>query len=87
MYRLAWVALLLAAAYALAQLKSSFATPQKLERTFDLPVIGSISLTVSDAARVIERRRLMQFAGACAGLGMMFVILLAIEVVSIGTIA
>lgn len=76
-----------AAAYALAQLKSSFATPQKLERTFDLPVIGSISLTVSDAARVIERRRLMQFAGACAGLGMMFVILLAIEVISIGSIA
>ncbi len=76
-----------AAAYALAQLKSSFATPQKLERTFDLPVIGSISLTVSDAARAIERRRLMQFAGACAGLGMMFVILLAIEVISIGSIA
>ena len=76
-----------AAAYALAQLKSSFATPQKLERTFDLPVIGSISLTVSDAARVIERRRLRQFAGACAGLGMMFVILLAIEVVAIGSIA
>jgi len=76
-----------AAAYALAQLKSSFATPQKLERTFDLPVIGSISLTVSDAARVIERRRLLQFAGACAGLGVMFVILLAIEVVSIGSIA
>ncbi|NBB25315.1 chain-length determining protein [Porphyrobacter sp. SLTP] len=76
-----------AAAYALAQLKSSFATPQKLERTFDLPVIGSISLTVSDAARVIERRRLMQFAGACAGLGMMFVILVAIEVISIGSIA
>ncbi|MFO6429483.1 XrtA system polysaccharide chain length determinant [Erythrobacter sp. W302b] len=77
----------IAAAYALAQLKSSFATPQKLERTFDLPVIGSISLTVSDAARVIERRRLRQFAGACAGLGMMFVILLAIEVVAIGSIA
>lgn len=77
----------IAAAYALGQLKSSFATPQKLERTFDLPVIGSISLTVSDAARVIERRRLRQFAGACAGLGMMFVILLAIEVVSIGSIA
>ncbi|WP_301749341.1 XrtA system polysaccharide chain length determinant [uncultured Erythrobacter sp.] len=76
-----------AAAYALAQLKSSFATPQKLERTFDLPVIGSISLTVSEAARAIEKRRLMQFAGACAGLGMMFVILLAIEVVSIGSIA
>lgn len=75
-----------AAAYALGQLKSSFATPQKLERAFDLPVIGSISLTVSDAARVVERRRLKQFAGACAGLGAMFVVLLAIEIVSVGTI-
>jgi polysaccharide chain length determinant protein (PEP-CTERM system associated) len=76
-----------AGAYALAQLKSTFATPQKLERAFDLPVIGSVSLTVSDAVRVIEKRRLKQFAGACAGLGAMFVILIAIEVVSIGTIA
>jgi len=76
-----------AAAYGLSQLKSSFATPQKLERAFDLPVIGSISLTVSDAARVIERRRLVQFAGACAGLVGVFVILLAIEIVAIGTIA
>ncbi|KPF65297.1 XrtA system polysaccharide chain length determinant [Porphyrobacter sp. AAP60] len=76
-----------AAAYAISQLKSSFATPQKLERTFDLPVIGSISLTISEAARKIERQRLVQFAGACAGLVAMFVILLAIEIVSIGTIA
>jgi len=76
-----------AAAYALGQLKSSFATPQKLERTFDLPVIGAISLTVSEAARAVEKRRLKQFAGACAGLGGMFVILLAIEFVSIGGVA
>ncbi|TAD77563.1 MAG: chain-length determining protein [Sphingomonadales bacterium] len=76
-----------AAAYALAQLKSSFATPQKLEKAFDLPVIGSVSLTMSDAVKAVEKRRLKQFAGACGGLGLMFVILLAIEVVSIGTIA
>jgi polysaccharide chain length determinant protein (PEP-CTERM system associated) len=76
-----------AAAYAMGQLKSSFATPQKLERAFDLPVIGAISLTISDAARVIERRRLKQFAGACGGLAAMFVILLAIEIVSVGTMA
>jgi hypothetical protein len=31
-------------AYAMGQVKSSFATPQKLERAFDLPVIGAISL-------------------------------------------
>lgn len=74
-----------AAAYALGQLKSGFATPQKLERAFDLPVIGSISLTMSDAVRAAEKRRLKQFAGACAGLGAMFVILLVIEIVSVGT--
>lgn len=76
-----------AAAYALGQLRSTFATPQKLERAFDLPVIGSISLTVSEAARAVERQRLKQFAGACAGLGAVFVILLAIEFVSVGSMA
>lgn len=76
-----------AVAYALAQLKSSFATPQKLERAFDLPVIGSISLTVSQAARAIEAKRLKQFAGACGGLAAIFVILLGIEFVSIGGVA
>lgn len=75
------------AAYALGQLKSSFATPQKLERAFDLPVIGSISLTMSDAVRAIERRRLKQFGAACAGLMGVFMILIAIEFVSVGTIA
>lgn len=76
-----------AVAYAMGQLKSSFATPQKLERSFDLPVIGAISLTVSEAARAIEAKRLKQFAGACGGLAAMFVILLAIEFVSIGGVA
>jgi polysaccharide chain length determinant protein (PEP-CTERM system associated) len=76
-----------AAAWGLGQLKSSFATPQKLERAFDLPVIGSISLTISDAARAVEKKRLKQFAGASAGLVGVFVILVAIEIVSIGTTA
>ncbi len=76
-----------AVAYAMTQMKSSYATPQKLERAFDLPVIGSISLTVSEAARAVERQRLKQFAGACAGLVVMFVILVAIEIVSVGAMA
>lgn len=76
-----------AVAYGLSQLKSSFATPQKLERALDLPVIGAISLTMSDAARAVEARRLKQFGGACAGLAAMFVILLAIEFVSVGAMA
>ncbi|MDJ0643679.1 MAG: Wzz/FepE/Etk N-terminal domain-containing protein [Erythrobacter sp.] len=75
------------AAYAVSQLRSTFATPQRLERGFDLPVIGSISLTLSDAARALERKRFKQFAGACAGLVAVFGILLVIEVVSVGTVA
>lgn len=74
-------------AYAMSQLRSSFATPNKLERAMGLPVIGSISLTVSEAAKVLQRKRLKQFAGACAGLFGVLLILLAIEIVSVGTIA
>ena len=74
-------------AYAMSQLRSTFATPQKLESGFDLPVIGSISLTLSDAARALEQKRLKQFAGACAGLVAVFGILLVIEIVSVGTVA
>ncbi len=74
-------------AYSLSQLRSSFATPQKLERAMGLPVIGSISLTVSEAAKELSRRRFKQFAGASAALFGVLVILLAIEVVSVGTIA
>ena len=74
-------------AYGMGMLKSSFATPQKLERAFGLPVIGSISMTISDAARELQRRRFKQFAGACAGLAGVFVILLAIEFVSVATVA
>ncbi|MEE4153882.1 MAG: XrtA system polysaccharide chain length determinant [Erythrobacter sp.] len=75
------------AAYAMGQLRSTYMTAQKLERSLDLPVIGAISLTVSDAARALARRRLRQFAGASAGLVGVLVILLAIEMVSIGAVA
>jgi polysaccharide chain length determinant protein (PEP-CTERM system associated) len=76
-----------AVAYGLGQLRSTFATPQRLERSFDLPVIGAISLTMSNAARSLEKRRLIQFGGATAGLLGVFVILLAIEFVSVGSVA
>ncbi len=75
------------AAYALSQLRSTFATPKKLERALDLPVIGSISMTVSEAAKELRAKRLKQFAGATAGLFGVFVILLGIEFVSVGAVA
>ncbi len=75
------------AAYALSQLRSTFATPKKLERALDLPVIGSISMTVSEAAQELRAKRFKQFAGATAGLFSVFVILLGIEFVSVGAVA
>jgi polysaccharide chain length determinant protein (PEP-CTERM system associated) len=76
-----------AGAYALGLLRSSFATPGKLERAFDLPVIGAISLTISDAARALEKKRLKQFAAGTAGLVGVFVILVVIEVITVSTVA
>ena len=74
-------------AYALGQLRSSFSTSQKLEKALGLPVIGSISLTLSETARALQAKRLKQFAGACAALFGVLVILLGIEIISVGTIA
>ena len=74
-------------AYALGELRSSFATSQSLERSMGLPVIGSISLTLSDTAKALRRKRFKQFAGATAGLFGVLIILLGIEIISVGTIA
>ena len=73
-------------AWALGQMRSTFMTAQKLERTFDLPVIGTVSQTVSSAARALQRRRLVQFAGGVAALVGVLVILLAIEMVSVSAV-
>ncbi|KEO91572.1 chain-length determining protein [Erythrobacter longus] len=73
-------------AWIMGQLRSAFATAQKLERSMGLPVIGSVSLNLSEAAQSLRKRRTKQFAGACAGLVGVLAILLVIEVVSIGTI-
>ncbi|MEL7519758.1 MAG: GNVR domain-containing protein, partial [Pseudomonadota bacterium] len=74
-------------AWGMGQMRSTYMTAQKLERTFDLPVIGTVSQTISDTARALQRRRLVQFAGGTAALVGVLVILLAIEFVSIQTVA
>jgi uncharacterized protein involved in exopolysaccharide biosynthesis len=76
-----------AAAYGLGLLRSTFASPAKLEKAFDLPVIGAISLTVSAAARAAEKKRLKQFAAASAGLVGVFLILVVIELITVSTLA
>ena len=75
------------AAFALGQLRSTFSTASKLEKSVGLPVIGSISLTMKESARAMRAKRFKQFVGATAALGGVFVILLAIEFVQVGQVA
>ncbi len=74
-------------AYAMGQLRSTFSTAGKLERTLKLPVVGSISHTVKEGAKALQAKRFKQFVGATAALGGVFLILLAIEFVQVGSVA
>jgi polysaccharide chain length determinant protein (PEP-CTERM system associated) len=76
-----------AVAFALGQFRGTFATASKLERVFELPVIGTVSHTMTEAARTLKLRRFKQFAAAAGGLGGLFVVLLGIEFVQRGMIA
>ncbi|HEY6816374.1 MAG TPA: GNVR domain-containing protein, partial [Croceibacterium sp.] len=73
-------------AFVLGQIKGTFATASKLERTFDLPVIGTISLTLTEAAAALKAKRTKQFAAAAGGLGALFVVLLGVEFVQRGMV-
>lgn len=74
-------------AFAIGLLRSTFATTAKLERSLDLPVLGAISHTMTDAAREVSAKRMKMFAGASAALGGLCVILLVIEFFQRGTVA
>ncbi|MCL6251872.1 Wzz/FepE/Etk N-terminal domain-containing protein [Altererythrobacter sp. KTW20L] len=74
-------------AFALSKLGSTFATASQLERTFDLPVIGTISHTVTEAGKALRARQTRYFAAASGALGVLFVILLGVEFVQRGLLA
>jgi uncharacterized protein involved in exopolysaccharide biosynthesis len=74
-------------AWAAGQLNSTFATAAKLEKTFELPVIGTISHNLTDAARALRRQRLKLFGAGAGGLGVLFVALLTAEFVQRGLFA
>lgn len=74
-------------AYLQGKMRSSFATAAKLESTFELPVVGTISLALTDAARALNKRKMKRFAAAGGGLGALFVILLVAEFVQRGMVA
>ena len=76
-----------AAAFAVGQLRSTFATTAKLERTLGLPVLGAVSQTLTDGARALRRKRLTWFYAATAALGGVFVLLLSLEMIQRSMVA
>ncbi|KPL67483.1 chain-length determining protein [Erythrobacter sp. SG61-1L] len=75
------------AGWAMGQLRSSYATAGKLENTFDLPVIGTISHVTTEASRMLKARRFKLFAAGAGGLCGLFVVLLAVEFIQRGMVA
>jgi polysaccharide chain length determinant protein (PEP-CTERM system associated) len=76
-----------AVAFVMGQLKSSFTTAEKLERTLDVPVIGTISRSMTEAARNAEKLRLKQFLAGAGGLGAVCFLLLVVEMIQVGSVA
>nr|MBA4770848.1 chain-length determining protein [Sphingobium sp.] len=71
-------------AFGLSQLKGTFPTAARLERTLGLPVAGSISETLTATQVAMERQRLKWFAGASGGLAAACLLLIAVEFVQRG---
>ena len=74
-------------AFALGQLKTTYATTAKLEKATGLPVLGSISRTVTDAGRALRQRQLKLFLAGAGALGGLFVLLMAVEFIQRGMVA
>lgn len=75
------------AAFGVSLLRSTFATAEKLENAIGLPVIGAVSLNLTEAARALRAKRMRMFAAASGALGGLFVILLAVEFLQRGMVA
>jgi hypothetical protein len=66
-------------AFALGQLRGTFATTADLERAIGLPVLGAVTLALTQAAVAERRRQLKWFGGGVAGLVLVLAALLALE--------
>lgn len=75
------------AAFGLGQLRSTYATTGQLERATGMPVLGSVSLTMTRMARRTHWRQLKWFAGGTAGLVVVLLLLLAVEFMKRGMVA
>ena len=74
-------------AFALSQVRTSYATSAKLEKASGLPVIGSITEVVTPERHVERRKRLVWLAGGGAALVGLYALLLVAEFVQRGMVA
>jgi uncharacterized protein involved in exopolysaccharide biosynthesis len=75
------------AAFAMGQLKTTFATASRLERATGMPVIGSIGEMVTRAQVASRRRKLAYFGGGAGALAIAYVALLGVEMLQRGLAA
>ena len=75
------------ASFAVGQLRSTFATTSKLERSVGLPVLGAISMSLTEAARAKRNRHMRYFYIGAAALAGLFVLLLSFEFIQRSMVA
>ena len=76
-----------AAAFAMGQLKTTYATASRLEKATGMPVIGSIGEMVTRAQIASRRRMLLFYGGGAAALGVAYIGLLGVEMLQRGLAA
>ncbi len=75
------------AAFALAQVQTTFPTVQRLEKAAGMPVIGAIGETVTQIQMLDRRRKLRLFAGGAGALALAWLALLGVEMLQRGLAA
>ena len=75
------------AAFAMGQLRQTFATAPKLERASQMPVLGAIGEMVTRAQANARARRTRLFAGGVGGLAAAYALLLGVEMLQRGMAA
>ncbi|MEZ5682309.1 MAG: GNVR domain-containing protein [Erythrobacter sp.] len=84
---LAGIAIGCGVAFAMGMMRSSFTTADKLERVLDLPVIGTVSRSMTAEKRIIERASLKKFFAASGALAAVCLMLLVVEMIQVGSVA
>ena len=75
------------AAFAIGQIRTTYATAGRLERASGLPVVGSVSEVLTSTQRSARKQKLKYFTGGSVALAGMFVLLLVVEFVQRGMVA